>query len=224
MESPLVVRFAADVEISKGGDGRTVRGILVPWNQPAVVRDAHGPSGRVEVYTEAIARGAFPDAVANPGRVKFLAHHQRTQNPLGRASLLRDDAAGLYGELYVSRTVAGDEALELINDGVLDAFSVGFIPGASRMDGTVYVRDEGQLQEASVVTFPAYSGAQILGTRSDDLNPDDADADGDADGTGELSEVESSGDPSGDEADRFAGLTPAARTRVLSLLDLGVNP
>lgn len=222
MESPLAVRFVADVEISSTGDGRTVRGILVPWNQPAVVRDHHGPSGRLEVYTEAIDRGAFPDAVANPGRVKFLAHHQRTQNPLGRAAMLRDDAAGLYGELYVSRTTAGDEVLELINDGVLDAFSVGFVPGASRLDGDIYVRTSATLQEASVVTFPAYAGAQILGTRSEDLNPEGGES-ADAPGAGEPSEVDRSGDPSGD-ATRPTGLIPAARTRVLSLLDLGVNP
>lgn len=221
METPLVVRFAADVEIQSGGDGRTVRGILVPWDQPTRVRDAFGPNaGRVEVYTEAVERGAFDTAIANPRRVKFLSHHQRNVNPLGAARLLRNDGAGLYGELPVSRTQAGDEALELINDGVLDAFSVGFIPGTSRMDGNVYLRTSAELQEASVVTFPAYAGAQILGVRSD-LNPEDPEQD-DADGTGEPPERGDSGDPRDDEPGEPTGMTPAARARVLSLIDLGV--
>ena len=222
MDSLLAVRFAADVEISKGGDGRTVRGILVPWDQPTLVRDAFGPSGRMETYTEAIARGTFAEAVEHPGRVKFLSHHRRGENPLGRASLLRDDAVGLYGELYVSRTTAGDEALELINDGVLDAFSVGFIPGESRSVGDVYVRTAATLQEASVVTFPAYAGAQILGTRSDDLTPE---PDGDAvdAGTGEPPVRGDSGEPRDAEPEAH-GMTPAARARVLTLLSLGVKP
>lgn len=188
-DSPMVVRFAPDVEIQRGGDGRTVHGILVPWDTPTRVRDQFGPSGRVAEYQEAVARGAFPEAVANPQRVKFLGHHQRGVNPLGRGALFRDDASGLYGEFYVSKTAAGDEVLELVRDGALDAFSVGFSPIESVERGDVYVRTRGLLNEGSIVTFPAYPDALVGGVRSQELPPENL-----APGVGEPSAEDRSDD------------------------------
>jgi hypothetical protein len=67
----------------------------------------------------------------------------------------------------VSRTNAGDEALELIRDGVVDAFSVGMKPVQEREPRRGYVeRTEVKLLEASLVGFPAYEGARIAGIRS----------------------------------------------------------
>ena len=189
MSDLQVVRFAADIEIQRGGDGRTVHGILVPWNTPTTVRDQFGPTGRVAVYQEAVARGAFPDAISDPKRVKFLSHHNRTSNPLGRGALLRDDAAGLYGEFYVSKTQAGDEALELVRDGALDAFSVGFSPIESVDREGVYVRTRGLLNETSLVTFAAYPDALVGGVRGQELPPEELEP-----GVGESSADDGSGD------------------------------
>ena len=57
----------------------------------------------------------------------FLYQHDRHE-PLGRATELRDDAAGVYGAFRISATRRGDEVLEMLRDGVLDSFSVGFAP------------------------------------------------------------------------------------------------
>lgn len=211
-----LVRVAHDVEVVRGGDGRTIHGILVPWDTPTRVADAFGPSGRLEQYDEAIARGAFPDAVANPSRVKFLAHHDKRSNPLGRGELIRDDAAGLYGEFRVSKTVSGDEVLELVRDGALDAFSVGFSPITSRSVDGVYVRQYAHLNETSIVTFGAYAGALVGGVRSHDLTPT---PDGPL-GAGEPSAEGGSGDQQEAPPTR-SGMTHQERDRALHLLSLG---
>ena len=102
----------ADLEIR--GDGRTVVGIAVPFDAPTPIRDASGS------YTELFRRGAFAKTISERGdRVKFLAQHDRRAMPLGRATLLREDAAGLYAEFRVSQTRDGDDALALIRDGAL---------------------------------------------------------------------------------------------------------
>lgn len=206
-----IVRFAPDVEVQRGGDGRTVHGILVPWDTPTRVFDQFGPTGQPAPYDEAVARGAFPDAVANPQRVKFLGHHNKRVNPLGRGSMIRDDAAGLYGEFYVSKTVAGDEVLELVRDGALDAFSVGFSPVDSVDRGGVWTRTRGLLNETSIVTFAAYPDALVGGVRAQDLPPVELGS-----GVGEPS-VE---DGSGDLPAARTGMTPNERDRAIALSTL----
>jgi HK97 family phage prohead protease len=154
-----------DLEL-RGGDGRTVVGIAAPFDSPAPINE-HGRS-----FSEIIRRGAFARTIAERGasKVKLLALHDYGAMPLGRASLLREDAAGLYLEARVSKTTAGDEALALIADGALDAFSIGFtVTGAGeRWDARSNTREltDVKLHEISLTPFPAYAGALVAGLRS----------------------------------------------------------
>lgn len=151
----------ADLEIR--GDGRTVVGIAVPFDAPTPIRDASGS------YTELFRRGAFAKTISERGdRVKFLAQHDRRAMPLGRATLLREDAAGLYAEFRVSQTRDGDDALALIRDGALDALSIGFRPVKDVWNRarSMVERTEARLDEVSAVSFPAYDGALIAGVRT----------------------------------------------------------
>ena len=160
----MLTRFAPDLELAKTSDGRTVCGLICPFDSVAMVDDGAGP------YKESFRFGAFAKTIAERGdKVKFLSHHNKSVNPLGRASLLREDTAGVWGEFYVSKTQAGDEALELVKDGVLDSFSVGFAPiRAARNTATgVLERTEVALRETSLVTFPAYTGAQVASIREE---------------------------------------------------------
>lgn len=151
----------ADLEIR--GDGRTVAGIAVPFDTPT---DIHAPDGR---YVETFVHGSFTRTIAERGdRVKFIANHNARSLPLGRATLLREDRAGLYAEFKVSQTGHGDEALTLIRDGALDAFSIGFEPVLDRWNPgrTEVQRREVALFEVSAVAFGAYPDARILAVRS----------------------------------------------------------
>ena len=157
---PVLTRTLAQADMQVRGDGRTVYGLVVPFDREARVNDGMGP------YTEVFRHGAFARTInAGVRRVKFLGHHSRTTNPLGRAEMLREDAAGLVGEFRVSRTQAGDDALELVKDGALDAFSVGFAPVKHRGRSLVE-RLEVKLNEVSLVAFPAYEGATVAGVRA----------------------------------------------------------
>jgi HK97 family phage prohead protease len=160
MTDNLIRAFAGDLSIRADGTGRTIAGIVVPFDTVARVSDGGRP------YDEMHQRGSFQKTISERGdRVKLLLQHDRN-NPIGKASMLREDAAGVYGEFTVSNVPAGDQALELVRDGVLDSFSIGFAPVKSYKsgDGTV-VRTENALREASLVTFPAYDGARIMALR-----------------------------------------------------------
>lgn len=155
---------ATPVDLELRGDGRTVVGMAMPFDQPTEIRE------NGYIYTELFRRGAFAKTIKErgPQGVKTFAKHQRASLPIGRASVLREDPAGLYAELRVSKTVAGDEVLSLISDGALDGLSIGFAPIKDRKVRDGVERLEVALHEISVVDYPAYVGATIAGVRSDE--------------------------------------------------------
>ena len=65
----------------------------MPFDTPAEI-----PNGSSS-YTETFQRGSFARSIAERGdRVKLLSQHNRSSNPLGRATSLVEDPAGLIGE------------------------------------------------------------------------------------------------------------------------------
>lgn len=164
MSDVLRRTHAVDLEIR--GDGRTIAGIAVPFGQEATIFE------RGRRYVETFVHGAFARTIRERGdKVKLLVQHDRQSLPIGRATMLREDRNGLYGEFRVSETRQGDEVLALVRDGALDSLSVGFRPIAAgdrwNADRTRVERTEVALPEVSVVPFPAYDGARITGVRSD---------------------------------------------------------
>lgn len=156
--------FSGELSIRDAGEGRTVYGLVVPYNQPATVNDGRGP------YQEAFAPGAFARSAAQRNdKVKlYVNHNHRTgQLPVGRSVALRDTPMGVEGEFVVSKTRDGDDALTLVRDGAVDAFSVGFRSITSKKIDGVVVRTEAALREVSLVGIPAYDGALIAGVRSE---------------------------------------------------------
>jgi HK97 family phage prohead protease len=162
MSDTLIRGFVPELEIrsaAKGGDGRTIEGIAVPY----------GRAQRIDhSLVEQFARGAFNHQLTAPNRVRFAREHVSLGGTLiGRAIELRDDAAGLWGAWRVSKTAAGDETLTLVEDGVLDELSVGFQERQNRRlpDGTIE-RVKANLVEVSVVLQGAYGrGALVSAVR-----------------------------------------------------------
>jgi HK97 family phage prohead protease len=160
MTTRLTRAHAVELEVRTAG--RTIVGIAVPYDTPTEIHDRSGS------YTEIFRQGAFARTLAErgPERVKVLAQHNYEAMPLGRAVLLREDTAGLYAELAVSKTSAGDEVLELVRDGALDGLSIGFTPVRDgRETRGVVERLEAKLHEVSVVSFPAYDTARVAALR-----------------------------------------------------------
>lgn len=160
--SPLLeVRSAA-----KGGDGRTIEGIAVPFLRRQRI-DAN--------LTEQFAPGAFDHQIRAAHRIAFTRDHMSQGGTLiGRAIELRNDALGLWGAFRVSATTAGDETLALVADGALSELSVGFRAQKDHRepDGTI-TRVRADLVEVSVVLAGAYgAGATIMAVRSADQGGD----------------------------------------------------
>lgn len=158
--------FTPELELRSHGDGRTIVGIAVPYQRPQLI--SYG-------LTEQFARGAFNAQIAAshqrvrgvgmPGnRVPFARDHMALGGTLiGRASLLRDDSAGLYGEWKVSATPAGDETLELVRDGALSNLSIAFREGQNRpLPGGVIERVTAELREVAVVLEGAYGESALV--------------------------------------------------------------
>lgn len=112
------------------------------------------------VFAKSIKEG-FP-----AGKIKVLWQHR---DPLGMPVAMHEDEKGLFVEAKISKTALGDEAIELIKDGVVDSMSVGFRLVKDKFDydasGVRHIR-EGALVEFSAVTFPANEQAIITGIKS----------------------------------------------------------
>lgn len=135
----------ADVETG------TITGLAVPYGQSA---DIGG------VYQERFV----PGAIASVEDVKLFYGHSE---PIGKVITGRDTEQGFEITAKVSDTARGNEVLTLMRDGVLNKFSVGFIPLESERDGSTVTRTKVSLKEVSVVPFPAFAGANITEVRED---------------------------------------------------------
>lgn len=156
--------YETELEIRGDGDGRTICGIVVPYD----VEQRITPS-----LTEVFRQGAFSRVIPAAHRVKLLVSHDSRALPIGRATLLREEARGLWGEFRVSKGSRSDDILELVKDGALSEFSIGFqaIKDNRRKDGVVE-RIAAHLAEVSLVTFGAYGhAAQIAAVRETSQTP-----------------------------------------------------
>ena len=134
---------------------RTIEGYAATWD--------------LDQANDIINKGAFTKTISEgfpAGRVKMLWQHDA---PLGMPSEMFEDDRGLYVKGKISRTQLGDEALELMRDGVVDRMSIGFsIPQnkAGFNEEGIRIISEVKLFEFSPVTFPANEAAHILAVKS----------------------------------------------------------
>ena len=149
-----MIRFTAtnvsiDAAASDGTPTRTITGIAVPYGVVATVSDG------TEVIFE---RGSLPV----DGKAPRLYLNHSADSAIGIVTARYDDEEGMMFTAKISKTVAGDEALQLALDGVLDSVSVGVNPIKTRAnkDGSVTVLAADWI-ELSMVPVPAFAGAII---------------------------------------------------------------
>lgn len=126
---------------------RRIRGLAIPDGAKAA------KGGRTWVFAR--------DSVRFGQRTPLLAHHE-VNKPVGLLTSGQWTDRGLEVEFSVSRTTAGDEALQLANDGVL-ALSVGIdVPaGGARQVGDELHVNNALAAEVSLVSIPAFAGSVI---------------------------------------------------------------
>ena len=140
-------------------DQRTITGLAVPYDQ------------EIAIANNTYERFA-PGAIQSIDDVKLFWNHDE---PIGKVVEGRETEAGFEITAYISETPRGEEILTLLRDGVLNKFSVGFIPVENERSDNVVVRTLVDLKEVSVVPFPAYSGANISEVREEIEVVDDPD-------------------------------------------------
>jgi HK97 family phage prohead protease len=128
---------------------RTITGTALPYDTFATVADGTRVS---------FAPGSLPTTGKMP---KLFMYHDSTQ-PVGLVTERLDTAEGMMFTAKISNTRAGDEALVLAADGVLDSVSVGVNPTNFKYDDSgdmiVFAAD---WVELSLVPTPAFVGATI---------------------------------------------------------------
>jgi len=144
-----------EFEVRADLEERTITGIAVPYGQDASIGGA---------YMERFVPGAISDVTD----VKLFYGHEE---PIGKVLTGRDTEAGYEITAKVSDTARGNEVMTLMRDGVLNKFSVGFVPLESERDGQTVTRTKVSLKEVSVVPFPAFAGANITEVREDGGTP-----------------------------------------------------
>lgn len=134
---------------------RTVEGYAATYDQDQV--------------GDVILPGAFKKSLTErfkTGKIKLLWQHM---DPLGVPVEMKEDEKGLFVKCKVSKTQLGDDALQLVKDGVIDRFSIGFsVPAGKAMmdDDGVRRIAEVKLYEVSLVTFAANEAAVLTAVKS----------------------------------------------------------
>ena len=138
------------IDAAAGEAGRReITGIAVPYGVAATVSDG------TSVIFEA---GSLPV----DGKAPRLYMNHDSTNAIGIVTERVDTPEGMMFTAKISKTQAGDEALILAMDGVLDSVSVGVNPikYTTAKDGTVTVTAADWI-ELSLVPVPAFAGAII---------------------------------------------------------------
>lgn len=144
---------------------REVTGLAVPYDDEIEL---------VPGLFESVAPGApRPPARGRTG-VKLLWRHDE---PIGVVTSTQEEEAGLRVTARISPTPRGEEAYQLLRDGVIDRFSIGFLPVSSEETtdeaGHVHVRHtQIDLYEVSLVPWPAYEAAAVTDVRHDPHHTD----------------------------------------------------
>jgi HK97 family phage prohead protease len=149
-----MIRFTApsvsiDAAAGDGTPSRTITGIAVPYGVAATVADG------TEVIFE---QGSLPIE----GKAPRLYMNHDSNQAIGIVTERVDTPEGMLFSAKISKTAAGDEALQLALDGVLDSVSVGVNPTKTRAnkDGSLTVLAADWI-ELSMVPVPAFAGAMI---------------------------------------------------------------
>lgn len=155
-------RIAQQVELRADESGtKTLTGYAAVFHSPA---DIGG------YFTEQIAPGAFAETIK--GDVRCLFNHQ-SENVLGRTKSgtlrLWEDGKGLRFEVDLPDTVLGKDVGTLVKRGDVSGCSFNFRATKQSWDDTVdpplRTLERLEIDEVSIVTFPAYSDTTV-GIRS----------------------------------------------------------
>lgn len=217
-----------DIEIQRGGDGRTVTAYAAVFGQDAEIRDQHGH------YIERIDARAFAKTLqeTRPERIGVLYNHGFDASgrpnmvgsvPIGTPLEVKADGRGLLTITRYNKSDLADAVLAAIADGQIRGQSFRGRIYKSRTAKTggmkTIVRTELGLKEYGPTPTPAYEGAGILAVRSaSELEDMVRTMVGNIIGTSTAADADSSTpdqEPETDESQKHSGRIHARRNAML---------
>jgi HK97 family phage prohead protease len=103
---------------------------------------------------------------------KLMWQHDQRE-PIGRITEGRHTEAGFEIRATISETQRGLDAITLLDDGVINKFSVGFVMRDSKLDDNRNrIVTDAFVREVSLVSFPWYSDATVTEVRENDTDPE----------------------------------------------------
>jgi HK97 family phage prohead protease len=143
-----------DASFTVDAPRRLISGMIVPWGKVA----------RSGMAKWRFSRGSLH--WSQTSRVKLNTDHDHTQ-AIAKAIDIQNTALGLDATFKVARGEAGDRALALAEDGVLDGFSIevdfdegdGWAPDPETEN--VRLVDKGRLVGVALTGFPAFDDARV---------------------------------------------------------------
>lgn len=166
-----IYRDAVEIRNLETTDSLTrISGVAVPYNAPA----------DIGFYLESFAPGALTKSIGEAARgLPLLLFHDDRSFPIGVTEEWQDKADGLHGVWKLDGGEVAQRAAQLAKDGLLPYMSIRFVPirsewtyvedfapelGAAHKDSVV--RTEARLLETSLVSTPAYQGAEVKWVRT----------------------------------------------------------
>lgn len=141
------------MELKAEGDDWTVEGYISTF-------------GSVDLGGDVVMPGAFKETLKTGPKVRFLKSHDPDQI-LGIPKKLHEDKKGLFGQFKISKTKLGEDTRQLLMDGAMDSFSMGYNAVDYKIvDDDIRELHEVRLWEASIVSMPMNPEATVTRVKS----------------------------------------------------------
>jgi phage head maturation protease len=169
--------FVLDEPLHIRADGRTVEGLMVPWNTPASVTE-RDETGKLVTYDEAFMSTSFDRMQAaarkrgNWGWIALnLDHDESLDARVGFATEVDVRSDGAYGTFTLYRGPQLDKVRSMIEESHR-GMSIEFVDvAAPRVNGGLTVRTQVHVRHVAVTPVPVYAGAGVLAVRHEDELP-----------------------------------------------------
>lgn len=168
MENNNIEKRYNSIELRANKDSRTIEGYAILFNSESEI---------LGNFIEVIERNAIDENIINQSDIKLLYNHSEASGVLARSKYgkgtlsISIDERGVKFSTELPNTTLGNDIMELVKRGDLDACSFAFTIDKdtwSKLNDNMYKRTINQIKELfdfSIVVTPAYSLTSVS-TRS----------------------------------------------------------
>jgi HK97 family phage prohead protease len=138
----MKLTFSSQIEAADG-ERRVIAGKIVPFEEV----------GNTSVGKVVFAKGSI--AIGDPGKIKMLMQHS-AERPIGRMQKFNEEQDGIYASFKISASMAGQEAIILASEQLIDGLSVGVDVNKSIQKKDYLYVTSATLREVSLVESAAF--------------------------------------------------------------------